>query len=589
MRRNWTPALLFAAFLPLYLPFRSRFLVNWDAVNFALGTLSFDLEHHQPHPPGYIGYVWAGWLLNHLTGDANTSLALLSVVSTAGAVAAFYLLAKLFVEHRWALWSAVLLGLSPLVWYYSGVALTYAVELGLGLFLLWTGYEGRIRRNTRLALVSTALLVVLGAMRPSGALFLMPLWLYLVWPLGWRGRFATAGLLVAGNLAWLVPLFALSGGVESFFRISRELVDLVVVPTSVFGAGPSLPGPVRNLVFVGMGVMIGVNLGLLVILAALALNPSGFRPLRRHLAFLVLWAGPSIATYVLVHTGQVGYVLLILPIFFLLTAVAMQALAARWAEAREADRARAPATPAFAPAPEPGAPAPCPLPPAPADRLVPAGSRVLLALGHVGIFLLVPPLVGGLTRGGGEPAEPPSGVRESALHHVATVLERGGVGTYPRQFDVRRNDRHWGSLVEFAESYDPERTVVLTAADPAGSFRHLTYYLPRHRVYGLGWDLRGQFGHLFTAMGGTSDYSPHGLLASEASLELPPDVDTVIIPDASIQSLLRPGTGTPVALESGHLVVVVQVRPMATLVVRHVPETGPIYGLSVASTPLVED
>src|SRR5690606_38393925 len=178
MRAYRTPALLFAAFLPLYLPFRSRFLVNWDAVNFALGTLSFDLQHHQPHPPGYIGYVTVGWLLNHLTGDANTSLTLLSVVSVAAAPAGFYLLASLFMDRRYALWSAILLGLSPIVWYYSGVALTYAVELSLGLFFLWAGYLGRQRRSPRMLLGATALLVVLGAMRPSGALFLMPLWLY---------------------------------------------------------------------------------------------------------------------------------------------------------------------------------------------------------------------------------------------------------------------------------------------------------------------------------------------------------------------------------------------------------------------------
>ena len=52
------PALaLFALSLLLRVPFVSSALVNWDAVQFALATRSFNLERHQPHPPGYILYV----------------------------------------------------------------------------------------------------------------------------------------------------------------------------------------------------------------------------------------------------------------------------------------------------------------------------------------------------------------------------------------------------------------------------------------------------------------------------------------------------------------------------------------------------
>src|SRR5690606_32845817 len=90
------------AFLALRLPFRSDFLVNWDAVQFALGTESFSLEHHQPHPPGYIGYVAAGWFLNLFTGNANTSLTLISAVSGAVAPALFYLLGLELLRSRWA-------------------------------------------------------------------------------------------------------------------------------------------------------------------------------------------------------------------------------------------------------------------------------------------------------------------------------------------------------------------------------------------------------------------------------------------------------------------------------------------------------
>lgn len=542
MRPYRIPALLFAAFLPLYLPFRSQFLVNWDAVNFALGTLEFNLQHHQPHPPGYIGYIAAGWLLNQLTGDANTSLTLLSVVSVAAAPAGFFLLASLFIERRHALWSAVLLGLSPLVWYYSGVALTYAVELTLGLFYLWTGYLGRQRRSPGMLLAATLLLVVLGAMRPSGALFLMPLWLYLVWPLSWRDRISMASVLVVGNLLWLAPLMWLSGGVGSFVQISRELVDLVVVPTSVFGAGDvTASGPVKNLIFLGLGVLVGVNLGLVPIGLALIRNPHRFARLRQHWVFLALWLGPSVATYVLVHTGQLGYALLILPAFYLLTGVALDGLA----EVRHRPLDRSP--------------------------LAASGGPALLATANVVLFLVIPPVMWGFVPRHGVTSQEAHRTNGSPVRWAASALETGGVGSYPRQFDIRRSDRYWGELISFATSYDPQTTVILTAADPGGSFRHLTYYLPEYRVYGLGWDLQHEFGHLFTAHRGTSDYSPRRLLASDAALTLPRGVDTVIIADGSIQSLLTDEGGTSVLLDSGFAVVVVPVAHRATVVMRDAP------------------
>ena len=546
MRAYRIPALLFAAFLPLYLPFRSRFLVNWDAVNFALGTHGFDLQHHQPHPPGYIGYVSAGWLLNHLTGDANTSLTLLSVLSVAAAPAAFFLLASLFMQRKYALWSAILLGLSPIVWYYSGVALTYAVELTLGLFFLWAAYLGRQRSSSRLLLAATLLLVVLGAMRPSGALFLMPLWLYTVWPLAWRARLSLAAVLVAGNLLWLVPLMWLSGGVGAFVTVSRELVDLVVVPTSVFGGGAAAPGPLRNLLFLLLGVLIGANFSLLLIGAALAIDRRAFGVLGRHRAFLALWLGPSVLTYVLLHTGQLGYVLLILPALFLLVGLSMEAIASHLRDPADAVRGGRRLG---------------------GRRLSPAGGTALLAVGNVAVFLALPPMLGGLVpRQGASTSDRPPVIRP--LGWLASALGNAGVGGHPRQFDLRGSDAYWRELTELTRTYDPTQTVILTAAEPGGSFRHLTYYVPGYRVYGLGWDLRGRFGHLFTAFGGTSDYTPRNLRASHPELTLSPEVTTLIVPDRTLQARLPEGAGVRVQLARGPDVVIVSVSPRARVVVR---------------------
>ena len=53
--------LFFAAFA-LYFFTHSPALDEIDAVQFAMGVRSFDLWHHQPHPPGYPLFIFLGWL-----------------------------------------------------------------------------------------------------------------------------------------------------------------------------------------------------------------------------------------------------------------------------------------------------------------------------------------------------------------------------------------------------------------------------------------------------------------------------------------------------------------------------------------------
>src|SRR5947209_8531368 len=43
-------ALIAALAVATRLPFRTRYLMNWDAAQFALGLNQFDVVHHQPHP-----------------------------------------------------------------------------------------------------------------------------------------------------------------------------------------------------------------------------------------------------------------------------------------------------------------------------------------------------------------------------------------------------------------------------------------------------------------------------------------------------------------------------------------------------------
>src|SRR5581483_9600785 len=80
LRRSWAPPAALALLVILTRwPVRTRYLYNWDAANFALGTQVYDVTRHQPHPPGYPYFVGSGALLAPLFGgDANAALVAVS-------------------------------------------------------------------------------------------------------------------------------------------------------------------------------------------------------------------------------------------------------------------------------------------------------------------------------------------------------------------------------------------------------------------------------------------------------------------------------------------------------------------------------
>src|SRR6185295_12061965 len=74
-------------------PFRSERLISWDAANFAFALQKIDIAVHRPHPPGYLGYVFAGRALSPLFPDANTALTAWNVIARIAAGILIVLLA----------------------------------------------------------------------------------------------------------------------------------------------------------------------------------------------------------------------------------------------------------------------------------------------------------------------------------------------------------------------------------------------------------------------------------------------------------------------------------------------------------------
>ncbi|MBM3933070.1 MAG: hypothetical protein FJ319_02010 [SAR202 cluster bacterium] len=537
--RDWQIAALIAlAFVALRAPFRAGYLINWDSVNFALALQHFDVLHHQPHPPGYIGYVGLGRALMAFTGDANAALTLLSTLSGGIATAALYGLARSFLPRWHALAVAVLFGTSPVLWYYSSVALTYAVEAAVAIPALWACYVARKRVSLGHLAVATFLLALLGALRQSGLVLLVPIWLYTLWAFPWQTRARIFAAFVALNTAWLVPLLVSSGGLDAYVRESMALASLVGFRTYIFTMDPT--GLIQNMGLVAVGLAIGMNVGLVVWVICLI---AGVRPAplsREDSRFFLLWAIPSLATYLLVHTGQVGYVLMVLPIGFIwlgrmLAGERLQPVAARRLIPNSATL---------------GVLAPIP-------RLSNAGAGAIALL-----------VVANIVSFGRLQAMSLPGNDEAIKEAVYVAAGDGFVEDWRlRQYNARASDLHWKSMTEFIGRYPAESTVVLTMPTLSGSFRQASYYLPRYGVYGVGWDLQGQWGHLYAASGGRTDYNLQNLERGSGELQLGSRVTRVIIPDFEVYDRLDPRiTGYLHTIADGSEVAVVDLpEPGATL------------------------
>lgn len=541
---------LFIGFFILRFPFRSKFLVNWDAVNFALGTYTFDVEHHQPHPPGYIGYVALGRFLNYVTGDANASLTFLSILSGAAAPAILFVLGLRFMRRRYAMVTAILFGLSPVVWYYSEVALTYSVEMVLTLLFLWIASCAHSRHSERALLSATVLLAGLGAVRQSTLAFLLPLWLYMMWRFPWSIRIRAVTILGVGNLAWFIPLIWLTGGPIVYIREMVDLIDYVVVRTSLASYNPW--GPAQNFAFIGLGLLVGINFGLIIISFAFQRGVSLLTNLSAEdQKFLLLWITPPLLTYLLVHTGQVGYILLILPAVFLCIGILLSNLAQK-ASPTTRYLSRAPfKESAFL------------------RRSMVTWLIVAFALSNVVIYFAIPEVAHALARSDdGEVREVVNKLRENlpGFENVNLEGRRGVLEAGARQYDIKYNDAHWQQLTDLIQQYDSDTTVVLAVPNSAGSFRHLMYYLPDYRVYAVGEDLHGAFGYLSLAYRRSSFYSVEGLRKARSTLYLPQTVRRLIIPDRAIYKRLDADIPHhTVTLDSGYKIIIVPVSREATL------------------------
>lgn len=318
------------------LPFRSQVPINWDAVQYILALRHFDIAKHQPHPPGNPLYILVGRGAQRVIGDPNQALVAVSIVASVVAVWATALLGARLIGRAAGLWAGLLLAINPLFWFYGEVALSYAPEVAVGALAALAAWHAARHPSWRAALLVGVVFALAGGVRPTVLPLLGLLWLFSLWRLSWQDRAVAVGATTAGCLAWLIPLLALSGGPRAYWTQLHRLTVFSVEPTSVLVYGPTAHW-LHNLLGVVAAMLVALNLfGLLVALALVrrhwiqrATLPgeawrAKLRGIQPRTIFLWAWVLPPLAMFTLVHFGQWGYLLLILPPLLLLGLIALE-------------------------------------------------------------------------------------------------------------------------------------------------------------------------------------------------------------------------------------------------------------------------
>ncbi|MDP9282357.1 MAG: DUF2723 domain-containing protein, partial [Chloroflexota bacterium] len=302
----------------------------WDSVLYARALengfhVDYVTASQRPHPPGYIFYVATTAVARQFTADSNSALVLTSMVATALAAGALFVLARRFASERTSVLVALGFALNPLVWLYSEIAYPYAL-LGLLSIVLAACFAQARGRGTTAALIASAAFGAITGFRQDLFLIFALAWAWTVWPLRWRGRAAAAGALSLGCLTWLVPTAALSDGLFAYVDAVLRQTDFVRATHSVLAQG--LPALGTNLSTTLYAIAWGLGLFVLPIVALALLN--GHRALRQRRmsvgqseTLLVAWIAPAIVLYVVLHIGEWGYVLSILPALYVVAAVAI--------------------------------------------------------------------------------------------------------------------------------------------------------------------------------------------------------------------------------------------------------------------------
>jgi Protein of unknown function (DUF2723) len=283
-------------------------VLDTDAMNLGLAAGRFDILDHQPHPPGYLGYVLCLKLI-HLVAPGLEAVEIAKwgtrVCGMLTVPAAYWACRQLLAPDEpdavgRPLAAAGLAVVHPLLWYYGADGQSHAAEALVTLILFAVAF--RVRRGpttTRLMLV-VALFGLAGSLRPTIPLLSSPLLVWLFWGRPLRDWALALVVGVASVAVWAAPMIALTGGWDLYQRANRALVS------DVFIANYSLFSSRAHPVLVMGNIVMTLWWGAVALLPLVAWSPLRGRTQRWRRAWFAL-ALANLLFYGLVYDAEAGY------------------------------------------------------------------------------------------------------------------------------------------------------------------------------------------------------------------------------------------------------------------------------------------
>jgi len=321
------PLLLSILIVITRIPFVSKYLYEWDSVNYALGFENFNILNHQPHPPGYILYIGLGKVLNMLFNDPNNTMIFISILFSILTATLIYFLAKEMFSRKIAIIASLLLVFNPLFWYYGEIATIYPSEAFFATLIAFLSY-GVFKGKEKYFYPSALALGLAMGFRQDLIAFMFPLWMFCLFYKNrnpWRFLKALL-VLIPSILVWFIPTIILSGGYEQYSQASSILYKMCF-PRSSLLFGSSLVNKLSALgayfSWTGLGLTF---IGIFII--ALFNKYRGIGPIHLFrlniknpkVIFVTLWILPASLVYILVHIAKPGYILVFVPVLSIILA-----------------------------------------------------------------------------------------------------------------------------------------------------------------------------------------------------------------------------------------------------------------------------
>ncbi len=312
---------LFLAILILItrIPFMSKFLYEWDSVNYALGFNAYNITQEQPHSPGYIFYIALGKGVNYIFNDPNMSMICLAIVFTIFTTILIYFMVKELFGRKLSIVTGILFVFNPLIWFYGDIASIYIFEAFFSVSIAYTSYK-LFKGDEKFLYISAIALGLAGGFRIDIVEFLIPLWIFCIWYARPSNKKILTGLILFGLslLLWIIPTAISAGGIEQYMTILKSTSEAASYTSLLFGA--TIKEQLLNSGACIMWLLLGLSImGTLAVLSFLTYPRKGlvskiiFYLKKPKTIFFLLWIGPALIFYLMIYVVKPGYLLTCIP------------------------------------------------------------------------------------------------------------------------------------------------------------------------------------------------------------------------------------------------------------------------------------